>query len=386
MVDNQDFGHFAPGSNLAEMSPSTTTSHEHSNIEQDTESASLAVILGKNKFQNETESTKLELETAPIADGADTNIFPDKEALSLTEVNTNTESHISKQEGTVPTCFQAKNEAEICTIEQTTPLQRTTNVKEQPTAQKIKLEISKLDQTLTEEHQMHDTVDSSSQWTSTSRQDSTESTDVYQTSSDLLDSHEDEQSNTPADSKNLKSLPKEHHVPLLSDTWSGRSLPTSQTIEHLAISRKYIFCIDSRSRVYFSDPNSTSCSGWEKADFKAKQIFVNPSCDFVAYVEHRKAFIRGNISDINPVGNVSFQILDEVSLLSSCCTCTWALTAGNTLRRTDTAGLARVKCDIKAGSYWKIVDSHESLDQIACYDHALWARTHDETVLVYRGK
>ncbi|XP_028395914.1 tectonin beta-propeller repeat-containing protein 2-like isoform X2 [Dendronephthya gigantea] len=226
----------------------------------------------------------------------------------------------------------------------------------------------------------------------TSRQDSSDSTDVYRTSTDILrlDSHEDDRSKSPetiGDHKTSTTPPREDHVPLVADTWSGRSLPTSQPIEHLAISQKYIFCIDNRSRVYFSDPNTASCSGWEKADFKAKQIFVNSSCDFICCLENGKAFVRGNISDASPVGTASFQILDQVSMVTTCSRCIWTLTVDNTLRRADTATLGKLKTDMKPScSTWKIEDSRENLAQIACYENVLWGRTRDETVLVYPGR
>ena len=390
-----------PPSNLETVLPNTTESHEElPKIVQDTESVTLPAGLNNNSPEREIHDQESDdavkqtkSEESLGADAASTNDSSDNAASSLTETNTHVKDSILEQEATESTGSEAKIETEI-SQESPTPEEITTaSEQENLTAQNAQTttETATANETVTaqetpgKEPEIQNTTDPS-----TSRQDSSDSTDVYRNSSELLrlDSHEDDKPKSPEaseDSKTSKPLPKDHHVPLLTDTWSGRSLPTNQTIEHLAISQKYIFCIDSRSRVYFSDPNTASCSGWEKADFKAKQIYVNSSCDFISYIEHGKAFVRGNINDANPAGNVSFQILDEVSLLTVCSTCTWAVTAGNTLRRTNTAALANLKSDVKCSSSWKIEDSKEGLAQIVCYDGVLWGRGHDETLLVYPG-
>ena len=373
-----------PRSTLETALPNTSKSHEElTDTAEDTEAATLAVILAKNTSQREKQG----LETVQISEAA--NDSPDKTASSLPDINTRAKDNILEQEAIESTGTEAKIETGTSTTEQTRAPQETTTDGEQKnlTAQNTQATL----ETPAKEREIQNVADPSTDVSSTSRQDSSDSTDVYRNSSDLLrlDSHEDDPPKSPETSTDpmaSKPLPKEDHVPLHADTWSGRGLPTSQTIEHLAISQKYIFCIDSRSRVYFSDPNTASCSGWEKADFKAKQIYVNSACDFISYIDHGKAFVRGNISDTNPVGNTSFQILDEVSLLTTCSTCTWALTADGTLRRINTAAFAKLKCDARSSSSWKIEDSKDSLAQIVCYENVLWGRTHDETLLVYPGK
>ena len=374
--------------------------------EQDTESETLAVILGatapESGVHDETSTeiqkkTEGNLGTDPVADAESTN------NSNLTKNISRDTDNILKQEATATLSEIADIEDKLKTgssTTQQTPTLGETIEQEYPTPQRQDNETAAETQTAQETSATNvplpasDTfgeereIENATHPSSTTRQDSSDSVDVYGTSSEL--ESQEEQRLTPDVSKDVetpKPVPKEQHVPLLADTWSGRSLPTTQIIEHLSISQKYIFCVDSRSRVYFSDPNTASCSGWEKADFKAKQIYANPNCDFICCVEGGKAFVRGNISDQNPVGNVSLQILDDVSLLTTCFTCTWAVTApGVTLKRASTNVLAKMTSAAKCGSSWKIEDSKENLVQIVCYDHVLWARSLDETLLVYSGR
>ena len=324
-------------SNLETTPVDTNISHELTNNVQDPESITLAAILKKNASERE------------IQDDASNNdknsSFEDNQGSETTKIPDNMASEGHVQETVTPSKESISSEAKIETEVSTTQLVDTTqksteeeNLTKPNTETKLETPaendtLSK--QTSSDETEITNTPEPSTYMPSTSRQDSAESTDVYKTSSELnqSDSHENEGARSPDVSKEktcLEPPSKVDHVPLHVDTWSGRSLPTTQTIEHLAISQKYIFCVDVRNQVYFSDPNTASCSGWEKADFKAKQIFVSSACDFISYLEKGKAYVRGNINDINPVGSVSFHILDEVSVFSSCSSCTWAITAGNT--------------------------------------------------------
>ena len=382
------------------------------NSEKDTESEALAVILGATASESgvhDETSTEIpkkaeeKLGTDPVADAASTdnsnltaNISRDKDNI-LEQEATATLNEVVDIEDKLKTESSTTQQTPTLreTIEQEYPIPQRLSAPDNETAAEIQTAqetpatnvTPPASDTLGEEREIENATNPSS----TTRQDSSDSVDVYGTSTELLQlESQEEQRLTPDVSKDVESpkpVPKEHHVPLLADTWSGRSLPTTQIIEHLSISQQYIFCVDSRSRVYFSDPNTASCSGWEKADFKAKQIYANPNCDFICGVEGGKAFVRGNISDQNPVGNVSFQILDDVSLLTTCSTCTWAVTGpGVTLKQASTTMLAKMTSAAKCGSSWKIEDSKENLVQIVCYDHVLWARSLDETLLVYSGR
>ena len=372
------------------------------NTEQDTESETLAVILSRNAPEDEDKTSHV-VEIQKKSEDHGTDHVPDAANTNdsaLTENNTRGKENILKQEATatLKDDIEAKLETGTSTTQQA-PSPEETLEQEYPNPQQI---TGQENQTALESQATSGTPTTLTvnetlgegeeiQNTSTSRQDSSDSVDVYRTSTELLrlDSHEDPplSPEVSKDAETFKPVPKEHHVPLLADTWSARSLPTTQTIEHLSISQKYIFCIDYRNRVYFSDPNTASCSGWEKADFKAKQIYANSTCDLICCMDSGKVFVRGNISDANPVGNVSYQILEDVSLLTTCSTCTWAITApGNTLKQASTTVLAKLTSAAKCSSSWKIEDSKEGLAQIACYDHVLWARVQDETLLVYSGK
>ena len=377
------------GTVQSDVLPDASKSHDElANTEKDEESIALAAILERNSSEKDTHEEasrdidnqiEEDLGTVQISDTATINDSYEKAVSPLADASTHVKDIQLEHEARETTTTQ---EPESLTAQnvQTTLETHTTN--ETPTTQEIP----------DKEPEIQNTTDASStDVLSTSRQDSTDSTDVYRNSPELLrlDSHEEESPRGPETNYELKTsepLPKDQHVPILADTWSRRSLPTSYAIEHLAVSKNYVFCIDSRGRVYFSDPNTASNMGWEKADFKAKEIFVNSACDFISYIEQGKAYVRVNINDTNPVGNDSCQILDDVSLLTTCSSCTWAVTAGNTLRRADTAKLAKLKSGMKCNLSWKIEDSKDCLEQIVCYDTVLWGRFLDETLMVYPGK
>jgi hypothetical protein len=366
---------------------------ELANNEKDEEPITLAAI-SDTPDEASRGVTEDGLETVPIPDATSGNDSSARAVSPLTDAGTHAKDTIPEHGATESTDV----EAEAAISLQTPSPQETTTGKEteSDTSQNAPLETPTTSETLTaqeipsKEPEIQNTTGlPSTEILSTSRQDSAD--DVYRNSSELLglDSHDEESPRRPDTSNELKTskpLPKNQHVPVLADTWSGRTLPTTHTIEHVAVSQNYILCIDNRRKVYFSDPNTASSTGWEKADFKADRIFVNSACDFISYVEQGKAYVRVNINDTNPVGNASCQILDQVSLLATCSTCTWAVTADNTLRRVETSKLAMLKSDMKGSSSWKIEPSKENLAQIVCYDTVLWGRTHDETLVVYPGR
>lgn len=226
--------------------------------------------------------------------------------------------------------------------------------------------------------------------TTSFQHDLTEPIDIYRNTSEHsgFESEEEMHSNTTKagiDSNSSKLLPKDYHVPLHSDTWSGRSLPTTQSIEHVSVTQKYVFCVNTKGAVYFCDPYTTSNGGWEKADFKAKQLYASSTCDFICGIEDGKAFVRGGISDESPVGKSCHEVHKAVVLLSICATYTWALCDGNRLFCADTARLKMVRCDVDENMYWKFMGSVPNLNQIVCYGDFIWARTNDGTLQFSEG-
>ena len=206
------------------------------------------------------------------------------------------------------------------------------------------------------------------------------------------DSYETDTPETPGEIGVSKESEEEKHdedfhAPLFADTWSSRALPTAHAIESLAISENYVFCMDARGAVYYSDPNSASCHGWEQVDWKATQMCVDGSGDLIGYVgKDSNAYVRANVGVQYPVGNKSFQIMEDVSTLITCSVCTWAITTNGGLRRADTCTLLELKGDLKKhAKIWRHEDSPTSFCQIACYNDVLWARTVDESLFVYAG-
>lgn len=205
------------------------------------------------------------------------------------------------------------------------------------------------------------------------------------------DSYEVEKAENPNEVRARKESEDEKpdedfRVPSFADTWSRREVPTVYNIESLAISEKYVFCVDAQSNVYYSDPSSASCHGWEQLDFKATRLCVNSSSDFITFLgPGNKAFIRGNASAMYPFGKKSFQIMEDVTNLATCSTCSWAVTTNGGLRRAESSTLLGLKGDLKNSKIWRKECPCEKLCQIACYDDVLWGRTVDETLLVYAG-
>lgn len=215
---------------------------------------------------------------------------------------------------------------------------------------------------------------------------------LQNTSSNYLrsDSYEPETPGEVLVSKESEEEEEKHdedfHAPLFADTWSSRALPTAHAVESLAISENYVFCVDTRGVVYYSDPSGASCHGWEQVDWKATQMCVDGACDLIGYVgEDGKAYIRANVGTQYPVGNKSFQILEDVAVLVTCSVCTWAITTSGGLRRADSATLLELKGNVRHGNIWRHEDPLTSFCQIACYNGVLWGRTVDESLLVYAG-
>ena len=179
---------------------------------------------------------------------------------------------------------------------------------------------------------------------------------------------------------------EDFHAPLFADTWSSRALPTAHAVESLAISENYVFCVDARGVVYYSDPNSASCHGWEQVDWEATQMCVDGSGDLIGYIgKDSNAYVRANVGIQYPVGNKSFQIMEDVSTLVTCSVCTWTMTTNGGLRRADTSTLLELRGDLKHAKIWRHEDSPTNVCQIACYNDVLWARTVDESLLIYAG-
>ena len=113
---------------------------------------------------------------------------------------------------------------------------------------------------------------------------------------------------------------------------------------------------------------------------------VDGSGDLIGYIgKDSNAYVRANVGIQYPVGNKSFQIMEDVSTLVTCSVCTWTMTTNGGLRRADTSTLLELRGDLKHAKIWRHEDSPTNVCQIACYNDVLWARTVDESLLIYAG-
>ena len=102
---------------------------------------------------------------------------------------------------------------------------------------------------------------------------------------------------------------------LLADSWADILLPSSGSIQSIAVTDTFVWCVDSHEHLFVTQSSSADIH-WRKVEGKLKQISASQSGAIIWGVNRKKlAMCRLNVKSSSPQGKIVIRHLYEVEIL-----------------------------------------------------------------------